>query len=43
MSLQHQTATARVIQNLAQRNQIAYEPTQIDRLANELSKTCLLD
>lgn len=38
MSLQHQTATARVIQNLARRNQIAYEPTQIDQLANDITR-----
>lgn len=38
MSLQHQTATARVIQNLALRNHIAYEPTPTDRLANDITR-----
>jgi hypothetical protein len=38
MSLQHPTATARVIQNLALRKQIAYEPTATDRLANDITR-----
>jgi hypothetical protein len=38
MSLQHQTATARVIQNLARRNHVAYEATPIDRLANDITR-----
>ncbi len=38
MSLQHPTATARVIQNLARRNHIAYEPTPTDRLAHDITR-----
>jgi len=38
MSLQQPTATARVIQNLALRNQIAYKPTATDRLANDITR-----
>ena len=33
MSTQRQTVTARVIQNLAARNQVAYQVTATDRLA----------
>ena len=38
MSVQHLTATARVIQNLARRNHIAYGPTPTDRLANDITR-----
>lgn len=38
MSTQRQTITARVIQNLAERNQVAYEATASDRLAGHITR-----
>jgi hypothetical protein len=38
MSARRQTATARVIQNLAVRNQVVYQMTATDRLANQITR-----
>jgi hypothetical protein len=38
MSARRQTATARVIQNLAERNHITYQVTDNDRLAHHISR-----
>lgn len=38
MSAHRQTATARVIQNLAERNHIVYQLTATDRLANHITR-----
>jgi hypothetical protein len=38
MSNRRQTVTARVIQNLAARNQVAYQVTATDRLAGHITR-----
>jgi hypothetical protein len=38
MSVRRQTATARVIRNLADRYHIAYQPTATDRLARHITR-----
>lgn len=38
MAAQYQTATARVIQNLAARNHIAYRQTEMDKLASHITR-----
>ena len=38
MSARRQTATARIIQNLAVRNQVVYQMTATDRLANQITR-----
>jgi hypothetical protein len=38
MSARRQTATARVIRNLADRYHIAYQPTATDRLAGHITR-----
>lgn len=38
MSAQRQTVTARIIQNLATRNQVAYHMTASDRLASQITR-----
>lgn len=38
MSVQRQTVTARVIQNLAARNQVVYQMTATDRLAGHITR-----
>jgi hypothetical protein len=38
MLAQRQTATAKVIRNLAMRNHVTYEPTETDRLAGHITR-----
>lgn len=38
MSVRRQTATAKVIRNLAVRNRVTYQPTETDRLAGHITR-----